>query len=195
MTTCRYKASQVSIWILCLAHSLPLNKMFILATFKLPSKVKCFKRSLPFHCSYGYILLHQNAPDSLVLAALGDLHRGICRDQTQRCLLYKMQQKWGQNKCRAKRTEASLNIGLIPPSCWSVWSYTLLSLPLIATYHAGWSFYQPYNTGEASGRDSFTVPLTLSISFSSCTALLASGLLQSQMKSWLQNTEQNRSAS
>lgn len=78
----------------------------------IPSLLKVrssFKRSLPCHYSCGYILLLHKAPDSLAQEALGHLHRGNFRDQTQRCLTHKTQQKQSQNKSRDKHCHRNVS--------------------------------------------------------------------------------------
>lgn len=93
----------------------------------IPSLLKVrssFKRSLPCHYSCGYILLLQKAPDSLAQEALGHLHRGNFRNQTQRCLPYKTQQKQGQNKSRDKHCHRSVS------KEWSHSSHMLMCIKL-----------------------------------------------------------------
>lgn len=178
MTTCRCTAPQVNIWISRLAHCLPLNMSFSLSIYNPSLKSGPLSKEVShFTTAVDIFYSSKRFQVPLCKRLLQICTKGSCRDQTQRCLLYKTQQKQGQNKSREKHYfHRSVSKDWHHPSLmlmriklyFILWSRT--SLPLIATYYAGWSFCQPWNTGQSGSRDGFTVLLSFGLSFS-CTSL------------------------
>lgn len=139
-------APHVNIWISCLAHSLPLNMSFSLATYTPFLKSGLLSKEVShFTTAVDIFYSSKRLQTPLCKRLLEICTKGICRDQTQTCLLYKTQQKQGQNKSREKhyfhrsvsKDRPHLSLVLMCVKLYFIlWSRR--SLPLIATSHAGW---------------------------------------------------------
>lgn len=146
MTTCRCTAPQVNIWISSLAHCLSLNISFSLATYNPFLKSGPFSKEVShFTTAVDVFYSSERLQIPLCKRLLEICTKGICRDQTQRCLLCKTQQKQGQKKSKEKHYfHRSVSKDLPHPSLslmcvklhFILWCRSCL--PLIATYHAGW---------------------------------------------------------